>query len=251
MPQATVFTGYDVVDNDHFAIGADAARQADANLRRQFRLPAKYFLGCARFVEKKNHFLLIDAYAHYRSAMASHAGGQSAASAWSLVLIGDGPLRAAVESKVAALGLQDHVQFRGAIGYAELPTYYGLAEAFLHPSKIEQWGLVVNEAMASGLPVLVSDRCGCVADLVAHGENGLLFDPSDLPGFSQCMTDISRDARQQSAMGRASRERMQQWGPERFAQGLSDAIACARVSGPPRRDRLGGMLLQLLAKCST
>ena len=64
--------------------------------------------------------------------------------------------------------------------YPELPLYYGLAGAFVLPSLTEPWGLVVNEAMAAGLPVVVSDRCGCASDLVRPGENGFAFDPCDI-----------------------------------------------------------------------
>ena len=116
------------------------------------------------------------------------------------------------------------MQFRGAIAYADLPAYYGLAGAFIHASKVEQWGLVVNEAMASRLPVLVSNRCGCVADLVSHGENGLLFNPFDRAGLSRCMLEIAGNDGRRTAMGRSSRRRIRGWGPERFATGLHAAI---------------------------
>jgi glycosyltransferase involved in cell wall biosynthesis len=85
------------------------------------------------------------------------------------------------------LGLEAHVLFPGPKGYAELPYYYGLAEAFIHASTTEQWGLVVNEAMAAGLPVLVSERCGCAPDLVVPGFNGLLFSPEDVKGAAKVM----------------------------------------------------------------
>ena len=251
IPRERVFTGYDVVDNDHFAAGADAARSDDATLRRKHGLPDQYFLACARLTEKKNHSVLIEAFARFRSKMESLESGNSGATrSWSLVLLGDGPLRSAVEAQVAALGLGEFVQFRGAIPYAELPTYYGLAGAFVHASKVEQWGLVVNEAMASGLPVVVSDRCGCVSDLVVPGENGLLFDPSDQEALSQCLLDIAQQEGRRAAMGRASRERVREWGPERFARGLYDAVTCARGASPARRDWFGGVLLRLLGKWS-
>jgi glycosyltransferase involved in cell wall biosynthesis len=195
--------------------------------------------------------LLIEAFARFQTEMESLGHAEfGPKGSWSLVLLGDGPLRAAVEAQVAACGLGRFVQFRGAIPYAELPTYYGLAGAFVHASKVEQWGLVVNEAMASGLPVVVSNRCGCAADLVADGENGLLFDPSDPVALSQCLLDIAQQDERRNAMGRASRERVREWGPDRFAQGMCDAVMCARGSGPARRDWFGGVLLQLLSKWS-
>jgi 1,2-diacylglycerol 3-alpha-glucosyltransferase len=69
------------------------------------------------------------------------------------------------------------VHLPGFEPYDELPVYYALANAFVHASTNEQWGLVVNEAIASGLPVIVSNRCGCAPELV--NSNGFTFDPTN------------------------------------------------------------------------
>ena len=81
------------------------------------------------------------------------------------------------ERERSALGLDNDVIFPGFIQYDELPAYYGLAKAFIHASTVEQWGLVVNEALAAGLPVLVSERCGCAPDLVREGRERLHLRP--------------------------------------------------------------------------
>ena len=75
--------------------------------------------------------------------------------------------------------------------YDELPIYYGLAGAFIHASTTEQWGLVVNEAMAAGLPVIVSERCGCAPDLVENGRNGFTFDPYDVDALTHLMLKMA------------------------------------------------------------
>jgi glycosyltransferase involved in cell wall biosynthesis len=116
--------------------------------------------------------------------------------------------------------------------YEELPHYYAHAGAFIHASTTEQWGLVVNEAMASGLPVLVSNRCGCAADLVKEGENGWTFDPRNEEQMADGMRRISADDEVRFAMGSRSREIIRRWGPDRFAAGLSDAVN-ASFNGPP------------------
>jgi glycosyltransferase involved in cell wall biosynthesis len=64
---------------------------------------------------------------------------------------------------------------------------YRLANVFVLPSKSETWGLSVNEALASGIPVLVSDRCGCAADLVVDGVNGFIFKSNDLYSLARCI----------------------------------------------------------------
>ena len=144
---------------------------------------------------------------------------------WSLVLLGDGALRPALNSQLSTLNLHDHVQMPGFKQYPDLPAYYGLANAFIHASTTEQWGLVVNEAMASGLPVLVSNRCGCATDLVQDGVNGFTFDPYNIEEMAQLMLKLSTlNPSQLSTMCAASQRIISNLGPERFAQGLKAAV---------------------------
>ena len=193
MPRERIFLGYDAVDNDYFTKGAATARIAEREARKRgelsevrirYALPARYFLASARLIEKKNLPRLIDAYARYRSLARNEP--------WDLVLLGDGPLRPALCSQLHALGLDASVHLPGFIQYEELPVYYGLAETFVHASTTEQWGLVVNEAMASGLPVLVSNRCGCASDLVKEGENGIIFDPYKTDVIAWVMLGVAK-----------------------------------------------------------
>ena len=183
LPAATVFAGYDVVDNKHFDRGARAARRAAARWRGRLGLPARFFLASSRFIARKNLLRLLDAYARYRR--------RAGAGAWGLVLLGDGELRADLERRIARADLAGQVILPGFRQYDELPAYYGLAGAFVHAATSEQWGLVVNEAMASGLPVLVSERCGCAPDLVSEGVNGFTFDPCDVDQLAGLMQRVA------------------------------------------------------------
>ena len=160
-------------------------------------------------------------------------------------MLGDGPLRPALCARLRALGLQSYVHLPGFIQYEELPVYYGLAETLIHASTTEQWGLVVNEAMASGLPVLVSNRCGCATDLVEEGINGFTFDPNDIGSMARLMMRMtSMDLETRSRMGHASYRIISNWGPERFARGLQDAVECAMREGPPCAALLDHLLLK-------
>ena len=172
---------------------------------------------------------------------------KSAGTPWHLVLLGDGPLRPEIEALVAKLDLQNCVHLPGFRQYDQLPAYYGLAGAFVHASTTEQWGLVVNEAMASGLPVIVSNRCGCAADLVQEGVNGFTFDPHDAEQLAKLMLTISDPRFPTSDFGAASRRIIADWGPERFARGLQAAAECARQAGPARPGLLDQLILRLLA----
>jgi 1,2-diacylglycerol 3-alpha-glucosyltransferase len=220
IPEERIFVGYDVVDNEHFARGAAQAREQEAILRRQYGLPKPYFLAVSRFIAKKNLPFLLDAYARYR--------GQVGPSSWDLVLCGSGSLEALLKEQARDL---PGVHFPGFKQAHELPVYYGLASAFILPSShFEQWGLVVNEAMACGLPVLVSRSCGCAPDLVREGVNGFTFDPQDVDGLARLLLRISSGQMDLAAMGAASREIISDYTPETFAANLLAAIKNALVA---------------------
>lgn len=224
MSEDRIWTGYDVVYNNHFAEGADAAREHEDEQRAALGLPDRYVLACGRFVEKKNLERVVEAYAQYRAR---------AENPRSLVIVGDGPRRGALQARVAALDLQEDVYFPGFCQYEELPPYYGLADAFIQASTHEQWGLVVNEAMAAELPVLVSERCGCAPDLVEGGENGVTFDPYDLDEMADALGRIPTSEPRRRQMGRASRDRIAAWTPQTFARNLGAAAERARTMASP------------------
>ena len=223
MPLGRIYFGYDAVDNSYFSNKADASRSDADKLRQQFNFPQNYFLASARFVEKKNLPRLLEAYALYR---------RSCLTPWSLVLLGDGALRPQLESQRDALGLRESVSMPGFKQIAELPIYYALAGAFIHPSTVEPWGLVVNEAMASGLPVLVSNRCGCATELVSENVNGFTFNPLNVEEMAQMMSRVSAPEFPRADFGNKSREIVADWGPGKFARGLSQAIEAALASPP-------------------
>ena len=273
LPPERIFLGYDAVDNRYFEEKAEMLKteMLKVESRKKYGLPEKYFLASARFVEKKNLLRLLQAYARYRalarrseiedrksentSPRPSPQGGEGDAP-WDLVLLGDGPLRSSIFHLRSSLGLEDHVQMPGFKQYDELPVYYGLASAFVHASATEQWGLVVNEAMASGLPVLVSNRCGCAMDLVKDGVNGFTFDPHNVEQLASLMFKLSTlnslagrsEAKTAplSTLGAASREIISSWGPERFADGLVRAVKMALTTPRPQPTPIDRLLLRVL-----
>lgn len=225
MPPDRIFSGYDVVDNEHLARRADEAR-ANAPLRSPMGLPANYLLASCRFDPVKNLPRLLEAYARYR---------QLTSDPWSLVLLGDGRMAPQVLAEIVRLGLHDSVLLSGFRQYRELPTFYGFASCFVLASTSEPWGLVVNEAMAAGLPVLVSNRCGCAPDLVEEGGNGFTFDPYNVEELAELMLKVSTMPDQQrQAMGRRSREIISRWTPETFAKGLMKAVEAAHAAARPK-----------------
>lgn len=236
MSESRIFSGYDVVDNDYFANSTNSLRLK----KRPNYLPnSAYFLASNRFIPKKNLERLIDAFAAYRSIIG--------AVGWELVLLGDGYLRPELERQVRRLHLESVVHFPGFRQYDVLPNFYAWASAFIHASTTEQWGLVVNEAMASGLPVLVSERCGCATELVHNSQNGYTFDPYEVNALAKLMLKISSDDCDRTAMGRASREIINRWSPETFADGLAQAVDVALNTPLPKVGWMDNALLWALS----
>jgi 1,2-diacylglycerol 3-alpha-glucosyltransferase len=235
MPRDRIFTGYDVVDNAFFRQKAEEIRSQTSEVREKYGLPENYFLASARFIEKKNLPRLIRAYAEYRSAFAKATADREVGrdTPWDLVLLGDGPMRETLNTQLSTLNLHSHVHLPGFKQYAELPVYYALANAFVHASTTEQWGLVVNEAIASGLPVIVSERCGCVPELVQG--NGFTFDSMDereLASLLFKMATLSDDERKR--LGDASYSIAADFSSDRFGEGLESAARVALELTPKR-----------------
>jgi glycosyltransferase involved in cell wall biosynthesis len=218
-PESKIFFGYDVVDNQYFAKQSQWARLQSESIRQsQPHIPTRpYFLSVTRLVKRKNIPALINAFAAYCQTV-------SAQDAWDLVICGSGDQDEEISRLVKQQQLESKVHFPGFIPYQKITFWYGLAEAFIHPALIEQWGLVVNEACAAQLPILVSETVGA-SELVQDGHNGYLFNPNDQNSIMSAMLRIhSLTGEQRQIMGKASQEMIDNYRPEVFGQGLLAAI---------------------------
>ena len=223
-PAEAIATGYDVVDNAFFREGAERARRDPGQARHLPGLadPAPFFLVSGRLVARKNIALLIDAYGRYRA---------SAVRPWRLVVLGDGPERSALERRAAGT---DGVTFAGFRQYEDLPAYYGLAGAFVHPALVEPWGLVVNEAMAAGAVAVVSDRVGSARDLIRNGETGFTVDASDVAALAARLAEVAAlPEADRQRVASAGQRHVAGWDPKAFGEGLWTAAQAGR----PRADR--------------
>ena len=211
---------YDVVDNKFFTRNSSMARINHLQNKIQYALPARYFVAVSRLIEKKNIELLIYAYSKYRKAAKSQI--------LDLVIVGDGEQYSYLVSLAKKLGVAESVHFHGFKNYSEIVVFYALAEALILPSKSEQWGLVVNEAMACGLPVLVSDKCGCAHDLVRVGVNGYIFESEncdDLVKYLMLMGSAKTDLK---VMGSNSLQLIENWSLETLVKNFTELMHIRR-----------------------
>jgi len=233
-----VFLGYDAVDNKHFERQSDTARSDKESWRERLGIQRPFILSSSRFFRRKNIPRLLEAYAAYRSAVGPER-------AWDLVVLGDGKDRTRIEKTVRDLSLQVCVQLPGFRQIDELPCWYGLANVFVHVPLREPWGLVVNEAMASALPVVVSSFAGA-SELVRDGVNGWVIDPRDPDAIAETLVRAHKmGAGVLRSMGLSAREAVRDWGPERFGQGLMAAAEAglSRSACRPDPGRLTGRAL--------
>jgi glycosyltransferase involved in cell wall biosynthesis len=102
----------------------------------------------------------------------------------------------------------------------DLAAFYALADMLIFPTHSDPWGLVVNEAMASGLPVITTSVAGCAADLVENGRNGFVVEPGALDQLASAMDILGRNHELRSRLGTHSEHKIMSHSPEACASGL-------------------------------
>lgn len=193
-PEKRIIEGYSVVDNQHFGKAG-----------KEFTTGTKPQLLCvARHAPEKNLALLIKAFK--QSQLAGN---------WQLRIVGGGPLKPELEQLT---GDDDDIVLDDWLGYDQLPEMYGAAACFVLPSSFEPWGLVVNEAMAAGLPIILSDQVGALPDLLSPG-NGWQF---KYDSVEDCVTYLNllagTSAEKLMLMGEESRKIIDKFTPETWAE---------------------------------
>ncbi len=208
------------VDNDFFAERAAQTMRNRETFRRELGLEAgrPVILFASKFQARKRPGDLLLAYEQLLKKIPNSKD-------WPyLLFVGDGELRASLEDKARKLSLT-HTRFLGFRNQTELSAFYDLCSVFVLPSTHEPWGLVVNEVMAAGRPVIVGSEVGCVADLVKPGHNGFTVRAGDIDGLADALFQvIGASSDQQESMCRASREIIHDWDFERDVSGLRQAL---------------------------
>jgi glycosyltransferase involved in cell wall biosynthesis len=217
VPEERLFTVPYAVDNEWFQ-----ARCAEAALRREaFRqelglAPGRtIILFAAKFTQVKAPGDLLSAYL---DAFPSQDSVRPY-----LLFVGDGPLREQLESQARDRSGSD-VRFLGFRNQSELPALYDLCDVFVLPSHFEPWGLVVNEVMNAGRPVIVSDRVGAAPDLVTPGGNGWVYPAGEIAALGAALREACASGEQWLAMGAQSLARINEWDFAADERGLLAAL---------------------------
>ena len=141
-----------------------------------------------------------------------------------LVFAGEGPLRSQLVEEAKRLGLEPRVRFLGFANQSRLPGIYRAADVMVLPSEYEAFGVVVNEAMLCGCPVVVSDRVGARFDLVREGVTGMVFPLGDVPALADVLRTLLAKPSRLWTMSEAARKRMESWAPEDNIAALVAAV---------------------------
>jgi len=211
VPAKSIFVARNAVDINLFSEMGRKSHVEAVRARTQLGLPARYFLFVGRLVREKGVFDLLAAYSQLPGSLREEIG---------LVFAGDGPLRAELEalSRDVYPGM---IHFTGFVDRNDLALYYGLAECLVLPTYSDTWGLVVNEAMACGLPVICSNVAGCAAELI-HA-NGRVVDPGDDAQLCRAMLEIAGDPALREGMSAESEAMIREYSPEAWASGMAEA----------------------------
>jgi glycosyltransferase involved in cell wall biosynthesis len=209
-----LFTAYSTVDIDFFRRVSAAARPQRLQQRTALGIKrGRVLLYCGQFIERKGLDHLLEAFALIKRQVEDVA----------LVLVGYGPTRSDLLADASRLGLTD-VHIVDHVEISDMPKMYALADVFVLPSIEETWGLVVNEAMACGLPIICTARVGSSVDLVDEGKNGFVVPASDPGRIAERSLRLLNDPELMARLSSCSAERIARFSPERAADAFVEAI---------------------------
>ena len=217
-----VFIAPNIINNDVFFAKSSAFKQRGAQLKDDLHLGNNMIvLFVGELNERKGVRFLLRAFTKLKSERENTT----------LVIIGDGELKSKLIQLVSNESLT-HIVFTGWISEEEKIKYYAIADLFVLPTLSDVWGLVVNEAMACGLPIVTTTAAGCASDMIVEGENGFIVEPQNVDALHEAMRRIVYDELREK-MGEKSYEILRtRFSLDNAVNGFLDAIqfACDSAS---------------------
>lgn len=204
-----------VVDNDYFIKATAPFKAPQGEARSELGLPAdkSLILYASKLIPRKKPCDLLVAF-----RMLRERGIQAC-----LVFVGSGELEQSLQAYVNQHRIPD-VHFAGFQNQTDLPKFYAMADIFVLPSEDEPWGLVINEAMCAGVPIVASEEIGAVPDLVRHGYNGYTFPAGDVEQLATYLQKLISDKGIRKSMGEKSLEIIHSWDLDNSASGILAAM---------------------------
>ena len=215
VPNGNIFDVPYTVDNDRFIAAAKIQPNQRIAVRRKYGLPVDrpVVLYASKFMRRKHPDDVIRAMALLRDQ----------GMLGTLFMVGTGEMADELRKLAAELGVTDIV-FSGFVNQAELPLVYAAADIFVLPAENEPWGLIVNEVMCAGLPVIVSEEVGCVADIVKDRVNGFHTKAGNVGVLAEGLRKLLTDEPLRLRMGAASLSIIQNWSYEQCRIGILAAL---------------------------
>jgi glycosyltransferase involved in cell wall biosynthesis len=201
------------IDNDRFVNASRFGQGEREAMRARMGISPDQalFVFSAKFIPRKDPLTLLRALDRMRHRDRA-----------AVLFLGHGELRADMEHFVREHGLRAH--FAGFVNQTDLPKYYAAGDAFVLSSTYEPRGTVVNEAMACGLPLIVTDVYGAIGDIASERENTLIFKPGDVEALAAHLDRLVEDPELRAGMARKSREIIDGWNYERGVAGIGEAL---------------------------
>lgn len=217
VPERKLFAAPYTVDNAFYRSAADRLAPERAEIRRALGIKenACVILFASKLIERKRPMDLLLAYEKL-------AANNLVATPY-LLFAGDGPEREVLERYAHEHGIRN-VSITGFVPPTLLARSYAVADVFVFPSGFETWGLVVNEAMNFGLPVITTDQVGAGCDLVRHGKNGFVYAAGDVDELAEHLATLIADERLRRSMGAASLARISGWSNQEAVAGIMRAL---------------------------
>ena len=211
-PADQIWIAPDAVDSDFFTNQSQVFKNRRKEIKQALNVDGPIILYVGRLLDAKGVPDLLAAF----ERITAQTGA-------TLFLVGDGPKLDRYQ-EICRVRKLTSVRFEGFRPQEELPKYYGIADLLVFPTRSDPWGLVLNEAMCAGLPVVASSAAGATADLVHPGQNGFVHDPEDVDMIARHMLTLLSNDDLRRRMGNASRKIIGDFSPQKMAQGFVEAI---------------------------
>ncbi|MCE7039493.1 glycosyltransferase family 4 protein [Dyadobacter sp. CY312] len=197
-----------VIDEDIIKSNFDQAKKQLPNSQADTKHNTFVFVG--RLAPEKNLEMLLGSFMKLQDE-------EPIGEFWNLLFVGEGPEKKHLQELAAKSSFPGNIQFAGGFPWYKVPSWLAKSDILVLPSLSEPWGLVVNEAMVCGMPVIVSETCGCAGDLVSNGVNGFTFNPKKQPTLDKALFYFMQHPDKINEMGMESKKLVERFSSKKVA----------------------------------